>query len=241
LIRKKNNILIWRGLGLARVSSGLIIAGAYANKLRRVMFATLKGKIDNKEVARATGELNALLFELFREVGVEKGDVVRITIEYEIENGKIKWKWDALEVQHYKPVEETSTKIKELLPKVLEKREELVAKPALPMEIEVEYLGTVKEGLEDVYVIKAPKEETYVTIGAIRVLFRNEVGEALSIIVTPEGRAFRYLMKLKYSPDPLEIAKNVKEELVKALSENRVEEIDREKAKEMLKELIKVE
>ncbi len=226
---------------MARVSSGLIIAGAYANKLRRVMFATLKGKVNNKEVARAAGELNALLFELFREVGVEKGDVVRITVEYEIENGKIKWKWETLEVQHYKPVEETSAKIKELLPKILEKKEELAAKPAPPMEIEVEYLGTVREGLEDVYVIKAPKEETYVTIGAVRVLFKNEEGEALSIIVTPEGKAYRHLMKLKYKSDPLEIAKSIKEELVKALSENTVEEIDKEKAKEMLKELIKIE
>jgi len=225
---------------MPRVSSGLIIAGAYANKLRRVMFATLKGKIDSKEVARASGELNALLFELFREIGVEKGDVVRITIEYEIVNGKIEWKWDTLEVQHYRLVEESSTKIKELLPRVLERREEVVARPALPMEIEVEYLGTVKEGLEDVYVVKAPKEETYATIGAVRVLFRNEEGGALVVMVTPEGRAFRYFMKLKYSPDPLEIAKNVKEELIK-VSENRVEEIDREKAKETLKELIKLE
>ncbi len=226
---------------MPRVSSGLIIAGAYANKLRRVMFATLKGRVDNKEVARATGELNALLFELFREVGVEKGDVVRITIEYNIENGKIVWKWDTLEVQHYKPLEETTSKIKELLPKVLEKREEITARPVPPIEIEIEYLGTVKEGLEDVYAIKTSREETYATIGAVRVLFKDDLGEALAIIVTPEGRAFKYTMSLKYNPDPLETAKVIKEELTKALSENRVEEVEREKAKEMLKELIKVE
>ena len=84
---------------MPRLSSGLIIAGAYANKIRRVMFAMEKG-LDSKEIARAVGELNATLFHLVRDLGIDKGDIVRITIEYRVEEGRIVWDWDTLEIQH---------------------------------------------------------------------------------------------------------------------------------------------
>lgn len=226
---------------MPRISSGLIIAGAYANKLRRVMFATLKGKADNKEIARASGELNATLFELFRDVGVDKGDVVRVTIEYEVQNGQIKWIWDTLEVQHFRIVAETEEKIKEKLKEILEKRAAPPPTPTVHVELEVEYLGTVREGIEDVYVVKMPKEEELITAGAVRVLFRNDEGEALAILVTPEGKAYKYSIKLEYSRDPLKLATKIKDELVNAFSQNLLEELDKEKAKEMIKELIRLE
>ena len=233
---------------MPRLSSGLIIAGAYANKLRRTLFAQFRDKIKKerdkarkeelmREIARASGELNSTLFFLLRDLGVDKGDVVRIAIEYNVEEGKIKWLWDTLEVQHYKPVPETSENAKVKLKEILEKR---AAAPAVPVELEVEYLGTVKEGLEDVYAVKIPREEELVTVGAVRVLYKDEIGEALAVIVTPEGRAYKYSMKLTYSPDPFRISATIRGELIKAFSENLLKEIDREKAKELLKELMKL-
>lgn len=228
---------------MPRLSSGLVIAGAYANKLRRTLFAQLgsrikKKEIELREVARASGELNSTLFFILRDLEIDKGDVVRIAVEYEVEEGKIKWIWDTLEIQHYRLVPETTEKAKIKLKEVLERK---AVAPAVPVELKVEYLGPAKEGLEDVYAIKMPKEAEMVLAGAVRVLYKDEAGEALAIIVTPEGRAFKYSIKLSYSPDPLKVATSIKGELIKAFSEDLLEEIEREKAKELLKELMKLE
>jgi hypothetical protein len=70
------------------LSSGLVIAGAYADKVRRTLFAQLKDLMRQdkefaREIARAAGELNAVLYRiLVEEVKVEKGDVVRIRVNY---------------------------------------------------------------------------------------------------------------------------------------------------------------
>jgi len=72
------------------LSSGLVIAGAYADKIRRTLFAQLKDLVKqdksfSKEVARATGELNAVLFRILVEELKLKGDVVRIRINYNVD------------------------------------------------------------------------------------------------------------------------------------------------------------
>ncbi|MEB3760668.1 MAG: DUF2258 domain-containing protein [Desulfurococcales archaeon] len=112
--------------------SGLVIAGGYADKVRRVLFAQLKDKIKNgeveaKKVAQAAGELNRLLFEiLVTNLQVDKGDVVRISVDYEIEDGDIKWLLDTLTVQVWKRVsdEEVESKLKSVLSRAEEVLEE---------------------------------------------------------------------------------------------------------------------
>ncbi len=89
-----------------RLSTGFVRASGYAYKVRRVLFALTRGKVDPKEVVRAAGELNQYLFERLQEMGVEKSDVVRITVPFEIENGSIKWDYDGLEIEVYKRSEE---------------------------------------------------------------------------------------------------------------------------------------
>jgi len=90
---------------MATLRTGLVIAGAYADKVRRVLFAQLRdkvksGEISNSEVARASGELNRLLFDiLVNRLNVDKGDVVRVTIDYDIEDSVIKWDLNTLQVQ----------------------------------------------------------------------------------------------------------------------------------------------
>ncbi|MCX8195856.1 MAG: DUF2258 domain-containing protein [Acidilobaceae archaeon] len=99
---------------MVQLRSGVVIAGGYANKVRRTLFAQIssmakKGEIPQvpaKEVAEKAKELNTLLYELLvNELKVDKGDVVRISIEYEIKDGTISWKWETLDIEVWRRVD----------------------------------------------------------------------------------------------------------------------------------------
>lgn len=97
---------------MPRVSTGLVLAAAYADKLRKTMFAQLRDYIRaDKEfagkVAYYVGTLNRALFTLLvEELKVDKLDAVRIMIEYDVDeaNKAIIWKWDTLRVEVYKRI-----------------------------------------------------------------------------------------------------------------------------------------
>ncbi|ABM81051.1 DUF2258 domain-containing protein [Hyperthermus butylicus] len=118
---------------MPQLSTGLVIAGAYADKLRRVLFAQLrdeikKGAIEPKQVAYRAGELNRLLFEiLVNKLRIDKGDVVRIRIEYELRDGDIVWKLDTLRVEAFRriPDEDVEKTVRE----VLQTAKEVLARP----------------------------------------------------------------------------------------------------------------
>jgi hypothetical protein len=92
--------------------SGLIPAAVYADKLRRVLFGQLrdlvrKDKEFASKVAYYSALLNRALFTLLvEELKVDKLDVVRITIDYDVneEKKEITWKWDSLRVEIYKRI-----------------------------------------------------------------------------------------------------------------------------------------
>lgn len=94
------------------LNTGLIIAGAYGDKVRRTLFAQLsefvkKDKEFSKEVARASGELNIVLYHiLVSELKVEKGDVVRVRVNYTVDQAtrRIRWLYDTLRVEVFKRV-----------------------------------------------------------------------------------------------------------------------------------------
>jgi hypothetical protein len=94
------------------LKSGAVILGAYASKIRKTLFAQLKdkvkaGEISSQEIARAAGELNKTLYVLFVErLKLEKGDVVRVSIEYEMWKQEIKWKWDTIKIECFKRISE---------------------------------------------------------------------------------------------------------------------------------------
>jgi len=85
--------------------TGYVIAGAYADKVRRTLFAQTRdlvksGTLTLQEVARAAGELNRILYEVFvNKLKTDKGDVVMVNIEYNIEDNRIVWNYDKLEVR----------------------------------------------------------------------------------------------------------------------------------------------
>jgi len=85
--------------------TGYVIAGAYADKVRRTLFAQTRdlvksGTLTPQEVARAAGELNRILYEVFvNKLKTDKGDVVMVIIEYNVEDNRIVWNYDKLEVR----------------------------------------------------------------------------------------------------------------------------------------------
>lgn len=94
------------------ITTGLIIAGAYADKLRKTLFAQVReyvrtGQLRQEEVARAAGELNSLLFRLIvEELKLSKGDVVRIRAQYHVSEGKIVWDLNNIRVEMFRRVPE---------------------------------------------------------------------------------------------------------------------------------------
>ena len=103
--------------------TGVVLAGAYANKVRRTLFAQLSqkirsGELNVKEVAEAAGELNTLLYEAFvKHLALSKGDFVRIEIPYTLKNGKIVWDLSNLKVRAFREIgpEVVASAIKEAL------------------------------------------------------------------------------------------------------------------------------
>ncbi len=97
---------------MATLSTGYIIVGAYADKLRRTLFAQLSDKLrnkemDSKEIARAAAEVNQHLFDiLVNELKLDKGDVVRIRIDYDMVDNSIRWKYDSLRIEAFRRVPE---------------------------------------------------------------------------------------------------------------------------------------
>jgi hypothetical protein len=212
---------------MATLRSGLVIAGGYADKVRRVLFAQLKdqiksGELDSKEVARAAGELNRLLFEiLVSKLQVDKGDVVRITVDYEVENGNIKWKLDTLKVEVWRRMPDEE--IEPVLKSIVEKAEEIVTTA-------IEF--TLK---------KVGKTDTDDIVYAI-IYDDREVG---ALLATPiNGKAI--IRGAVVEPTPLVLKKNIVEyenDLDEYLTQNIVqimkgaENVERREAERVVREI----
>lgn len=157
------------------LSTGLIIAGAYADKLRRTLFAQLRDMVKQdrefaREVARASGEINRLLFIILVEkLEVDKGDAVRIRIQYDVENGRIKWYYDTLRIEYFRRVsdEEVAKAVKEVLEKELKEVQEQYARASPRKEAERILRGEKEE----------ITEETKEIMGKTQPLEREEITE----------------------------------------------------------------
>jgi hypothetical protein len=212
---------------LATLRSGLVIAGGYADKVRRVLFAQLKdqiksGEIESKEVARAAGELNRLLFEIFvSKLQIDKGDVVRITVDYDVEDGNIKWKLDTLKVEVWRRMPEDQ--IEPAVKSVVERAEEIVT-------------AAIQFSLK-----KVGKTDTDDIVYSIT-YDEREVG---ALLATPlENKAI--IRGAVVEPTPLVLRKSViefKEDLDNYLSQNIVnimknaENVERREAEKVVREI----
>ncbi|MCX8190714.1 MAG: DUF2258 domain-containing protein [Candidatus Aenigmarchaeota archaeon] len=96
---------------MAVLSTGFVIVGAYAKKIRKTLFAQFKDKIKDKEIvgklAYASAQLNKVIFEIVvNKLRLEKGDLVKIMIEYDFDENKkeIVWKFDKLKIFSFRRV-----------------------------------------------------------------------------------------------------------------------------------------
>lgn len=157
---------------MPRLSSGLVIAGAYADKIRRTMFAQMrdyvkKDKEWGQRIALAIAQLNRFLYTLFVEqLKIDKGDVVRVRIDYDVDeqNKSIVWRWDTISVEAFRriPQEEVDKVVKSLASKALEISTAAVA-------YTLEKLGETFDG-DQVFTIKLGERD----VGAAIITSVNE-------------------------------------------------------------------
>jgi len=112
------------------LNTGIVIAGAYADKLRRTLFAQLreyvkKNKDTAREIARASGEVNRLLYIILIEnLKCEKGDAVRVRIKYRYDpaQNRVTWDYDTLKIEYFKriPDEDVEKVVKKIMSEKLE-------------------------------------------------------------------------------------------------------------------------
>lgn len=162
---------------MPRLSSGLVIAGAYADKIRRTIFAQLRdtikeGAIRGNEVAYGVAQLNRLLYSILVEgLKVNKGDVVRIIIDYDIAPGRIDWKLDTLKIELFRRV--SDEEVRNVIEPILAGAEAIMTGI---VEYSVEKLGETEDG-DVVLAIK---------------LGDREVG---ALVLTPIDNEFAYIKK----------------------------------------------
>ncbi len=208
--------------------SGLVIAGGYADKVRRVLFAQLRdkikaGELENREVARAAGELNRLLFEiLVSKLQVDKGDVVRITVDYEVEDGTIKWLLDTLRIEVWRrvPQEEVDKAVKP----VVEGAEELLSRA---IEFTVEKAGETDTG-DLVYLIKYDDRN----VGALLVTPLDGQAVVRGAVTEPTPLHLRRVT-IEYGEDLDEYLKN---NITNIMS--RAENVERRDAERIVREIL---
>ncbi len=112
------------------LNTGIVIAGAYADKVRRTLFAQLKDLMKTnkdfaREIARASAELNRILYHILVEsVRIEKGDAVRIRVKYSVDNtaNRIVFDYGSLKLEVFRRVndEEVSSIARKILEEKLE-------------------------------------------------------------------------------------------------------------------------
>jgi hypothetical protein len=105
------------------LNTGLTISGGYSDKVRKTLFAQLVGNLKGgslkpQEVARAVAELNQTLYKiLVDKLKTERGDVIRVRIDYDVSEAMVKWLWNSLKIELFRrtPDEEVSRIVGEAL------------------------------------------------------------------------------------------------------------------------------
>lgn len=127
------------------LNTGIVIAGAYADKVRRTLFAQLgsyvrAGRDYATEIARGAAELNMILYYIIVEgLRSDKGDAVRIRIRYayDAERNVLEWDYGSLKIEFYRKVPDEQVDSicrKTISEKLVEARSRF--KPAARFEVE---------------------------------------------------------------------------------------------------------
>ena len=184
------------------LSTGIIIAGAYADKIRKTLFAQLRDLTKNnrdmaREAARASAELNRLLYYLIvDELKSDKGDAVRVRIKYRVYPDKnyIEWDYNSLVVEYFKRLseEEVSKSLKKVINERLKEVQEAFGKkPPTPQQSQTgEATGAGPSKGEEVKETPAPPAESAgFTIGGLSEMGETSLGSILLKIEDPKGES----------------------------------------------------
>ena len=206
------------------LNTGFVIVGAYADKVRRTLFAQLKDKIkakeiDSKMVAKASGDLNKLLYEIFvNRLKLDKGDVVRIVVDYDVEDGEVVWNLESLRVEVFKRLaeEEYADIIKESVKRIeeLEEVEEV--------RMRIERVGETDLG-DIIYEVRVGDEK----VGALVLTPLNGEGIVRGALIKPNPVVIE---RTKV------VMENLEEELLKVVEE-KGKVVSEEEAEKIIKEI----
>ncbi|MEM1643408.1 MAG: DUF2258 domain-containing protein [Desulfurococcaceae archaeon] len=245
------------------LNSGLVVAGAYAIKIRRTLFAQLSDRVKqdkefSKEIARASAELNRVLYHVIvEELKSEKGDVIRVRVMYDLEGGRIDWHYDTLRVELFKrvPDEIVSEAVKKVIETKLaevkalyataeaveEAEKALVKAPeassAAPLVQAVDLTNVlasaipIGETLEGGLIFQL-KDSKGNNVGIADLEKRGEASIAEAIVLLSPRETYRLYVKL--SKD-IHTYGEKPEELVEELKQAPIVKIDPEEAKNILK------
>lgn len=85
-----------------KLSTGVVQANSYARKIRSVLYAMTKDKLESSKTSKKASEINQFLLKVFREKDIDKDDVVRVRFEFEIKRGELSIDWSTAEIEVYK-------------------------------------------------------------------------------------------------------------------------------------------
>jgi Uncharacterized protein conserved in archaea len=115
------------GTNKFELSTGIIVAARFADKLRRVALVAFGKMVDKNVVLRDVAELNQQLYEeIVNKRKIGKLDVIRIIVDAEYDEKENKIKFSNIRIQHFVPEDECASK--ENLERLQKENEELRSK-----------------------------------------------------------------------------------------------------------------
>lgn len=180
------------------INTGIVITGAYADKLRRTLFAQLsgyvrKGKEYAREIARASGEVNKLLYiAIVENLKSDKGDAVRIRIKYRYDPriNKLTWDYSTLRIEFFKrkPDDEVNSIVKKVIDTHLKEIMEQYARPEYVEETKPQTMVERIEAINLSEIIGKADPIGETSIGGVVFKLSNKSGVEIGIAsVEPRG------------------------------------------------------
>jgi len=115
------------GTNKFELSTGIIIAARFADKLRRVALVAFGKMVDKNVVLRDVAELNKELYEeIVNKRKIGKLDVIRILVDAEYDEKENRIKFSNIRIQHFVPEDECASR--ENLERLQKENEELRSK-----------------------------------------------------------------------------------------------------------------
>jgi hypothetical protein len=114
------------GKNKIELSTGLIIAARYADKLRRVALVAFSKIAPKDVIIRDVSELNKQLYDkIVNEMKLDKLDVIRIMVDAEYDENENKLKFENLRIIRYYTEDECNKKSEEIQQQLLQLQKQL--------------------------------------------------------------------------------------------------------------------